>query len=79
MESLKEKVRYRLIGPKVQVIKVEGGVEGIRIYTRFPDTTITMVWDTTIPRTKVDVRIGDLLTLATEVPANAEPAPSSVQ
>lgn len=65
--------RYRLVGPKFQVVKVEKGKTGIRIHMKYE--AIGMVWD--CPVTNADVRIGDLLTLYTEVlvDANAGPAP----
>ena len=76
---LSSKPRYLLIGPKVMVVKTEKGVEGIRIHMRFVNSPITMIWDTPIPRAKIDVKVGDLLSLYTELLVNAEPEPTSVQ
>jgi hypothetical protein len=75
MESFKNALRYRLIGPKAQVIKVERGLEGMKIHMKLGP--VIMIWDAPVP--KADVREGDLLTLCTEVLVNAEPAPTSVQ
>lgn len=82
MEPTKEAVvpyegpRYRLVGPKVQVIKVERGLTGMKIHMKMGP--VVMIWDAPIPN--ADVREGvDWLTLYTEVPINAQPAPSSVQ
>jgi hypothetical protein len=75
LEPAKDALRYRLVGPKVQVTKVEKGTQGMRIYMKMD--TVTMIWDAPIP--KADVRVGDLLTLYTEVLVNAEPSSTSVQ
>jgi hypothetical protein len=75
VESPQNALRYRLVGPKVQVTKVEKGTQGMKIHMRMG--TVTMIWDAPIP--KADVRVGDLLTLYTEVLVNAEPSQTSVQ
>jgi hypothetical protein len=75
LEPAKDALRYRLVGPKVQVTKVEKGIQGMKIHMRMGN--VTMIWDAPTP--KADVREGDLLTLYTEVLVNAEPSPTSVQ
>lgn len=58
-----EGLRYRLVGPKAQVSKVERGEIGMKIHMKLGP--VTMIWDADIPH--ADVREGDLLTLYTEV------------
>lgn len=61
-------LRYRLVGPRVQVIKVEKGTTGMAIHMKYD--TVVMIWSADIPN--ADVRVGDLLTLYTEVLINPE-------
>lgn len=71
-----EGYRYRLVGPRVQVVKVEKGATGMKIHMKLGP--VIMIWDAPIPN--ADVRPGeDWLTLYTEVAVHAEPTPPSVQ
>lgn len=65
-------MRLRLILGKFRVTKVSPGLQGCRI-TIDIGNSVTMNIDSPIP---ADVRLGDLLTLYTEVLAHAPQQPS---
>ena len=75
MESFKEKVRYKILVTKAQVIKVEKGALGGRFYVQLPQG-IVITFDLSFP---VDVAVGDLLSIYTEVLAHAQPSSTSIQ
>ena len=75
MEPIKEKVRLVANLGIYTVIKVEQGTLGTRFTIALPNN-VTLTAD--LPY-RADVRIGDRLTLYTEVLANALPITTSVQ
>jgi len=75
MESFKDKVRLRLIFGKFPVIKAEHGQWGTKFSISLPHG-ITLQADANIP---TDVQVGDLLTLYTEVLADALPGAAPIQ
>ena len=75
MEPVKSALRYVLVLGKVQVIKIDKGTTGQKI-TVDMSKGVTAMFDCP-PR--ADVRLGDYLTIYTEVLVDAEPTHPSVQ
>lgn len=69
------KVRHRLILGKFQVTRVEKGLTGLFFWLNLGGSVTAKV-DSPITS---DVRVGDLLTLYTEVYADADPGPAPIQ
>ena len=75
MEPTANKVRYKLLLAKAQVTKIKHGELGCRFSVALPNG-ITIEADLSfVP----DVRVGDVLSVYTELYAHANPGPSSIQ
>ena len=75
MEPAADKVRYKLLLAKAQVTKIENGELGCRFSVALPNG-ITIKADLSfVP----DVRVGDILSVYTELYAHANSGPSSIQ
>lgn len=68
-------LRYRLILGKFRVTAISTGLTGFKATLALPGS-VTMTID--IPL-RADVKLGDLLTLYTEVLANDQPNPTPIQ
>ena len=75
MESLAHALRYRLIFGKFRVKAVTKGLTGQRFDIDLGNS-ITITVDAPI---RADVKLGDLLTLYTEVLCHDQPDPAPVQ
>jgi hypothetical protein len=75
VESIKDKVRLKLVFGKFPVVKAEHGQWGTKFVIMLPHG-ITLHADANVP---TDVQVGDLLTLYTEVLADAKPSATSIQ
>jgi len=75
MESPKDKVRYKLLIAKCQVTKVSRGDLGCKFSVALPQGIILEA-DLAFA---ADVRVGDILSLYTEIFAHAQPTSSSIQ
>lgn len=75
MEPAETTLRHRLILGKFQVIKVDKGALGVS-FTINLGNAVTAKVDSPITS---DVRVGDWLTLYTEVLANADLSPPPIQ
>jgi hypothetical protein len=74
-EILGRRVRYKLELAKLRVIKVEPIPGGFRFAIDMLNG-VKLICDVPI---HADVKEGDLLTLYTEILANAQPSPTSIQ
>jgi hypothetical protein len=75
MSKVEGKLRFVLVLGKFQVLKVEKGALGTKFSLNL-GSGVTITADTAV---KADVRPGDLLTLYTEVLADAESSSSPIQ
>ena len=75
MESAQTALRFRLILGKFRVINVFPGTTGFKAIIDLGNS-VRLTMDVPV---SADLRTGDLLTFYTEVPAHAEPIPSSLQ
>jgi hypothetical protein len=75
VEPIKDKVRLKLIFGKFPVIKAEHGQWGTKFVIQLPHG-ITLHADSSVP---TDVQVGHLLTLYTEVLADAKPSATPIQ
>jgi hypothetical protein len=76
MEPFEDKVRITLVLARVRVSKVDKGLTGIRFVMELPGGPFTITADVPIV---ADVQVGDLLTLYTEVLADAIPSSPPIQ
>jgi hypothetical protein len=74
MDSLEAKMRFKVVVGKFPVIKVEQHGRVLDWWVELPNRVVIKI---TGPH--ADVKEGDLLTFYTEVIANAEPSPTSIQ
>ena len=75
MEPTANKVRYKLLLAKAQVTKIENGELGCRFSVALPNG-ITIEADLSfVP----DVRVGDILSVYTELYAHDQPSTTSLQ
>jgi hypothetical protein len=75
MEPVKEKVRYKLLLDKCQVIEATYGELGLTFKAISP-RGMTIKADLSF---QADLRVGDILSIYTEIYAHANPGPTSVQ
>ena len=75
MTDLAHALRYRLILGKFRVKAISQGLTGLKA-TLDLGSSVTMVVDCPI---RADVKLGDLLTLYTEVLVNDQPNPAPIQ
>ena len=75
MESTQKKIRYKILIAKCQVNKVEDGQFGTRCLLTLPQG-ITLDMDLSF---RPDVKVGDVLSIYTEVYAHAQSGTASVQ
>lgn len=75
MESIENALRFKVALGKFQVTAVSLGLTGTRFTIQLPNS-VTMTIDAPL---RADVRVGDMLTLYTEVLCNDQPNPTHVQ
>jgi hypothetical protein len=75
MESVEGALRLRLVLGKFQVKAISKGLTGTRFAIDLGNS-VTITIDAPV---QADIRLGDLLTLYTEVLSNANPNPTPIQ
>jgi hypothetical protein len=75
MEPAESKVRYKILLTKAQITKIERGELGCKFKAISPNGMTIEADLSFVP----DVRVGDILSIYTELYAHAQPGSTSVQ